>query len=290
MKIATSFLVASVSLLAACSGAGDASFGDEAGATNDTNETSEQALGKPRASLDHPDFVRKMRDPANYRVNREPGAQESICGIDDLQHVNSYTGTLGVSVAFVNAHKRPVGAMETSPTSGKYCSGTLITSTLFLTAGHCVDSTTVGDYVSFNYELNAAKTALLAQSHYQITGIVEDSLGGLDYAIVRLANNPGATWGTTASLATDPAVGATLAILQHPNGEPKQIEAGTLASISGNYLRYGNIDTEPGSSGSGILNSAGRLVGVHTNGGCTASGGTNSGVRMSKIAAVSGIL
>src|SRR5262245_30496275 len=70
--------------------------------------------------------------------------QPSICGpTNDAQHVNSYNGALGPSIAFVNANKGSKAAMERTPTSGKFCSGSLISANLFLTAGHCVDSGTV---------------------------------------------------------------------------------------------------------------------------------------------------
>jgi V8-like Glu-specific endopeptidase len=220
--------------------------------------------------------------------------QASICGAtNDAQHVNSYTGARVPTIAFVAAHKGSKGALETSATasqSAKYCSGSLIAADLFLTAGHCVDSTTLGDYVAFNYERAAGSTTVLTQSHAQVTAIVEDELGGLDYAIVRLAGTPGNTWGISAVAAADPATGVAITIIGHPNAEPKQIEAGTVASFSGNYLRYGNVDTLGGSSGSGVLDSSGRIVGVHTNGGCTAAGGTNSGVRIARIRAVSNVL
>ena len=219
--------------------------------------------------------------------------QPSICGTrNDAQQVNSYNGTLGPTTAFVASHRGPVGAMETTAAanSSKYCSGSLIATNLFLTAGHCVDASTVGDFVSFNFERVAGGTMVLTQTHAQITAIVEDSPGGLDYAIVRLAGTPGATFGVAAVAAADAPVGEAITIIGHPNGEPKQIEAGTVASRSTDYLRYGNVDTLGGSSGSGILNAAGQIVGVHTNGGCTSTGGTNSGVRIARIRAVSGTL
>lgn len=220
--------------------------------------------------------------------------QESICGsVNDAQHVNNYNGNLGPSVAFVQSNKGSKGAMETTATasqSAKYCSGSLIATDLFLTAGHCVDSSTVGDFVAFNYERAAGSTQVLTQTHARISAIVEDGLGGLDYAIVRLEGNPGATFGVSAVASADAAVGAAITIIGHPNAEPKQIEAGTVASRSTNYLRYGNLDTLGGSSGSGILNSSGQIVGVHTNGGCTVSGGTNSGVRIARIRAASNVL
>ena len=75
-----------------------------------------------------------------------------------------------------------------------------------------------------------------------------------------------------------------------PEHDPKQIEAGTIASYSADFMRYGNVDTLEGSSGSAVLNSSGAIVAVHAREGCTATGGTNSGVRMSRIRAVSPFL
>lgn len=76
-----------------------------------------------------------------------------FCGKDDLQHVNLYDGSLGETVEFVQANKVSVGAMESGNTdnSSKFCSGTLISENLFLTAGHCVDSSATKKFVSFNY-------------------------------------------------------------------------------------------------------------------------------------------
>lgn len=219
--------------------------------------------------------------------------QRTICGTtDDSQFVNSYNGTLGPTTTFVATHKRSKGALESTNTanSSKYCSGSLISANQFLTAGHCVDSTSVGDYVSFNYERVAGGTTLLTQDHYRVDAVLEDAVGGVDYAIVRLAGSPGTTWGIAAVASADPATGAAATIIGHPSGGPKKIEAGTVNSYSGNNIRYGNIDTLGGNSGSGILDANGNIIGVHTNGGCTASGGLNFGMRISRVRAVSSIL
>jgi Trypsin-like peptidase domain len=219
--------------------------------------------------------------------------QPSICGsTDDSQFVNSYNGNLGPTVAFVSANKGSKGAMENtaSASSSKFCSGSLIGTNLFLTAGHCVDSTTVGKFVAFNYERAAGSTTLLTQSHYRIDAVLEDGVGGVDYAILRLAGTPGTTWGVATVASADAPVGAALTIIGHPAGAPKKIEAGSLNSFSGTTVRYGNIDTLGGSSGSGVLDSSGRIIGVHTNGGCTSTGGLNFGQRISSIRAVSSIL
>jgi V8-like Glu-specific endopeptidase len=218
--------------------------------------------------------------------------QLSICGAtNDAQHVNSYNGALGPSTAFVQANKNSKAALESSPTGGKFCSGTLISTNLFLTAGHCVDSGSVGEFVAFNFERAANSTALLPQTHVRITAVVEDGVSGVDYAILRLEGSPGNTFGVAPVATADPANGTAITIIGHPSGQPKQIEAGTVAGRRGtNYLTYGNVDTLGGSSGSGVINNAGQVVGVHTNGGCTASGGTNSGVRIARIRQVSATL
>jgi V8-like Glu-specific endopeptidase len=220
--------------------------------------------------------------------------QFSICGAtDDSQFVNDYNGTLGPTTTYVATHKRSKAALASSASStssGKYCSGSLIGTNLFLTAGHCVDAATIGDYVSFNYERAAGSTALLTQSHFRVDAIVEDELGGLDYSILRLAGSPGDTWGISAVASGDPTTGTAITIIGHPAAAAKKIEAGTVASYSSNYMYYGNVDTLGGSSGSGVLNSLGQIVGVHTNGGCTSAGGTNSGVRISRIRVVSAVL
>jgi V8-like Glu-specific endopeptidase len=218
--------------------------------------------------------------------------QLSICGsTNDAQHVNSYNGSLGPSTTFVQNNKGSKGALESSPTSGKFCSGSLISNNLFLTAGHCVSSSTVGQFVSFNFERAAGSTALLPQTHVRIAALVEDSLGSVDYAILRLEGSPGATFGVAPVATADPANGTAITIIGHPGGQPKQIEAGSVAGRRGtNYITYGNVDTLGGSSGSAVINNSGQIVGVHTNGGCTASGGTNSGVRIARIRQVSATL
>lgn len=239
-----------------------------------------QAVG---SSLDHPDFTRKLAEGAAYRVNRDVAATESICGQSDLVKINDYTGNLGQPVEYTKLHKFAVGAMASSNGANagdKYCTGTLVGPDLFITAGHCVDSTTAGhDYVAMNFEYAAGSSTLLAQDFYKITELVEEG-GSLDYSVIRLEGNPGLKYGW-ATLRTNQAdVGELITIVQHPGGRAKEVEVGHVAGYQGSYYTYGDLDTEPGSSGSGIVDSKGNLVGIHTNGGCTSTGGTNSGTRL----------
>jgi V8-like Glu-specific endopeptidase len=246
---------------------------------------------------------------------------ETICGIiDDSQPVEQYNGALGVTQAFVNQHQAPVGQIQwntnlaqiyTNPgdvSGARWCSGTLITRDLFLTAGHCFDQTGGGwnrprvngttniippteiatnMHVNFNFQVDPAGN-VRPEVSFQITALVEYRLGGLDFAIVRLSGNPGAQFGTTGVSAGDAAQGDMLCIIGHPEGLPKRIEAGPALAPQGNQIRYDDIDTLGGNSGSGVLRASdGWIVGVHTNGGCrpTSPDGTNanSGMRIAAL-------
>ena len=250
---------------------------------------------------------------------------ESICGAaDDSQPVERYDGTLGVTVAFVAAHQRAacqvqwnanLGSIYTNPgnvAGVRWGSGTMISDDLFLTCGHLFDQTGGGwnrprqngtsniispqeiarnMRLNFNYQVDPAGN-LRAEQSFPILDLIEYRLGGLDMAICRIGGNPGAVFGRAAVSTTDAASPEMICIIGHPAGQPKRIEAGPTTRIDGNLIRYNDIDTLGGNSGSGILRASdGRLVGIHTNGGCTPAspgdGGTNFGQRIAAVIAAS---
>lgn len=234
---------------------------------------------------ENPSFIMKLYDPDTYSVHSL--VLETICGSDDLQHVESYDNSFanwGFDQAFVAQSSPSVGALFR--TSNPYfCSGTLIANDLFLTASHCVDSYVLGDLVVFNYQ-NDPNGQLRTVQTFPVVEVIEDAEGGLDYAILRLGANadgnlPGETYGYKTLSATIP---AEVMIIQHPSREPKQLDAGENLATSGIYFTYGDLDTRGGSSGSGVVDNHNRIVAVHTNGGCHQNGGYNTGVRVGAIA------
>lgn len=197
----------------------------------------------------------------------------SICGSTiDWEDVESYSGTLGPSTDFVDRHESAVGQLYDPSTSDPVCTGTLISQDLFLTAGHCDDFRSFTSLqVRFNYQNDPSGT-LRTPTYYDVLEEVEDENGGLDYAILRLDGDPGDTWGYGIPSGFVVDTGVDLTIIQHPNGLPKKVEAGQLDSVissgwlAGNY-GYESIDTEGGSSGSGVLMERTHLiVAVHVTG------------------------
>jgi V8-like Glu-specific endopeptidase len=296
--------------------------------TSTRRPTRNKAGEAPNAHLDNPLYLPRL-DLLELGARALAGAGpeyseilESICGTtDDSQPVEQYDGTLGVTTAFVNAHQKQaiqvqwndnLGTIFTNPgdvNGVRWGSGTMISANLMLTCGHLFDadpngwtvprqngtSTAISPqevatnmHVNFLYQVDPSGT-LRAEQRFPITQLVEYRLGGLDMAICRIGGNPGNTYGWTEVSATNPVAGEMLAILGHPAGHPKRIEAGPCTSISSTTVRYNDIDTLGGNSGSGILQaSTGRVVGVHTNGGCNSAGtGTNSGTAIAAIRAAS---
>ncbi|HEY0099686.1 MAG TPA: serine protease [Pyrinomonadaceae bacterium] len=198
----------------------------------------------------------------------------------------------------------------------RWGSGSLIGPDLFITAGHCFDragggwvrpkrkGVTISEEeiatlmrVNFNYQLNAETGDLRREDSYPVLRLLEFRRGSLDYAIVQLGRNergevPGEKYGALIVVASDlKTEGAMLCVIQHPNGEPKKVEAGTLLRNSNGHVYYDNIDTFGGSSGAAILSGeTGEVIGIHTNGGCSAFSGANYGVSIGAIRHISSIL
>jgi V8-like Glu-specific endopeptidase len=221
--------------------------------------------------------------------------QPVIVGEEDLQYVNAYDGSRGVSASYVASSKKPVAAIShASDENIATCTGTLIGTNLFITAAHCFQSY---GYVPeewgvyFNHEYAGGEDSELQPvQSFAVTEVLEhvDNYNDLEYAVLRLGGDPGATYGWTDLRESPASVGEVAAIIGHPASRPKQVDAGHLqAPFTTNTIAY-DVDTLARSSGSGVLDAAGKLVAVHTTGHTAPA--YNHGARISAILAGSPLL
>ena len=90
----------------------------------------------------------------------------------------------------------------------------------------------------------------------------------LDYAIFEVDGEPGQEWGYLPLKLAEVKTGQRINIIQHPFGQPKQISVqnNMVEYVGGNVLQY-VTSTNPGSSGSPVLDNGWQVVGLHHAGG-----------------------
>lgn len=197
-------------------------------------------------------------------------ASESICGTD-----NRY------------AHQdAAVGRVDNG------CTAWIINNGKLVTAGHCADNMSM---VEFNVPISNPDRSLnhsAPEHQYTIDqGSKQFRDGGLgaDWAVFNVYNNsqtdqsPIQRQGKSFNV-TQNNPGSTIRISgfgvdDGSANQTAQSHTGPLVSVTSTRVQYA-VDTMGGNSGSPIIDEAtGNAVGVHTHGGCTSTGGSNSGTR-----------
>jgi hypothetical protein len=195
---------------------------------------------------------------ADLQIGR--AAPRAQCGATlDFTPINRYQG----AIASVQDREGAVVLIDGN------CTGTLIAAAagpVVLTAGHCVG---LGDQalLAFNVEAEPDGEQLVTN------GTVIEQSTAPDYALIALDQLPAIAPTLLTSQSTE-----LLAIIQHPRGGLKVIAEGAFLAGCDGQLFYGDLDTLVGSSGAGVLNRQGYLLGVHSDGDCAEDGtGSNSG-------------
>ncbi len=211
-----------------------------------------------------------------------PGGEDTICGLVD-DRVLSSDGRV--------ARNQPTGCTSWMINDCNHC---------FLTAGHCAGAGL--QVVEFNVPLSTAGGAIVhpaPSDQYAVDPASLQTNGGLgvgnDWTYFGVFANsvtslmPYQANGGQAFdlLATPPAVGAQN-IRVTGNGSTtapvsptwylvQKTHVGPYSTFTGTTIQYAT-DTTGGNSGSPvILNGTNQTIGIHTHGGCTTTGGANSG-------------
>lgn len=174
------------------------------------------------------------------------------------------------------------------------CTANLMAKGCFITAGHCMTSPSLVDVVEFNVPKSNSNGSLnhpAPKDQYVPTSNRKFFQGniGNDWGVFTVSPNsetgkmPLEVQGHGLKLAKAvPVVGAKVDINGYGvdtgvDNQTQQYSTGPITSVDTNstVLKYA-ADTEGGNSGSAVL-SGGRVVAIHTNAGCTQSGGANQG-------------
>lgn len=173
------------------------------------------------------------------------------------------------------------------------CTANLMSNGCFTTAGHCLTTASSAKVVEFNVPPSTAGGAVVhppPKDQYTLTSnrkFIQTRVGN-DWGV--FTTNPNTETGLTALQAQGasltfgpaPAVGDTMQIDGYgvdkgAANQTLQVHTGPVTAVNttNTSLQY-RADTEGGNSGSAVLVN-GQMVAIHTNGGCSRTGGANSG-------------
>ena len=179
------------------------------------------------------------------------------------------------------------------------CTGWMAGETLMLTAGHCQGGTRI---IEFNVPLSTSSGSIVRAApndQYPYTEFRDINSGvGADWGVNIVGRNSntgllpteanGGQWYNLGSVPTSTS-GQNIRITGYGSTSPRnnlylvqKTHVGPLAQINGTSLCY-RPDTTGGNSGSPVIHeNSGDAVGIHTHGGCSSTGGCNSGTRIDR--------
>ena len=214
-----------------------------------------------------PAYLEPSYDPWWYCV--EPPNWENVASVTDPLDVRARVARSVGMIVSVEVNSSGETVLST-------CSVTLVDADKVITAGHChTPSEALASSVIFNYETLADGTRPPGyQPHfYKVKAVLgHANVGALDYSLLQLAEAPPGI--PAIQMRHDlPTVGESVFGVHHPNGAVKKLSLPHVAGFSKVTASSPSAVEVPkdfhisgGSSGSGLFDGAGRIVGVLSSG------------------------
>ncbi|MEH8018923.1 endonuclease [Rheinheimera muenzenbergensis] len=208
-----------------------------------------------------PPYIAAASNPA------DPAAFERVLGTNDLLSIRFFH--LGIRAAKAVARiqiKSPQGI------SIGYGTGFMVSPRLMLTNNHVLSSASVAQRSKAEFSFEIGEDGQMLQPH--VIELIPDEFFAtdqhLDYTLVAVRENTtlrGYGWIQLIEDQGKLIVGEWVNIIQHPNGEPKQIALRENQVIDelDDFVHY-HTDTAPGSSGSPVFNDQWEVVALHHSG------------------------
>lgn len=198
-------------------------------------------------------------------------ALERIMGRSDLMSVNYLE--IGLRAA------RCVGRITIRTRTGQtlgFGTGFTVSPRLLITNHHVLDDAAVAatSRVEFNFQEDAAGNPLRSVVLNLEPGVFFLTDKKLDFTVVAISERSadgvalgGFCWLPLIEQEGKVLIGEYVNIIQHPNGEPKQLalRENQIVDLLADFLHY-HTDTAPGSSGSPVFNDQWEVVGLHHSG------------------------
>jgi len=234
-------------------------------------------VGKPLEANAPEQVERRIARLAATEAARERPAAASVVALERIMGKNDLMSVNYLEIGLLAA--RCVGRIVIRTRTGQvlgFGTGFTVSPQLLLTNNHVLDSaeTAATSRVEFNFQEDAAGNPLQSVALNLEPGRFFLTDKRLDFTVVAVANSTaqGAEprdffWLPLIEEQGKVIIGEYLNVIQHPNGEPKQLalRENQLIDLLPDFLHY-QTDTAPGSSGSPVFNDQWEVVGLHHSG------------------------